>query len=315
MKFRLAPALALLLLLAHVSRADDAAPAAGAPAAPAQSAKKGNAPTDDDLRIRGVFESALPGTEKKSSLRLIVHPHLGDVTKREHIRTALGFRYGLTARWEATAETVAYFSHGLKNEAFFEKEGFAEIHLGTKYRLGDPLHIGWDTSVGLDWTKPIGSPPPDVTDGLEHVSPFVSLSRPLVSRPDIRVFWGFGYDDVTRTGIVGQLDKNDLGFDSIGANVGLVWTRGDLAYTFETTYGTTSLTSDVDRYVVSFRPGIVWTLPKKYTFNAKGRWLLGVALRASHGSGGTDFGLGAKLRVNFDFKRLLGLKKDAPSSQ
>lgn len=315
MKLRLASAFALSLLLASAARAADPAPATSANSGPAQPAKPANAPSDDDLRIRGVFESALPGTERKSSLRLIVHPHLGDVTKREHIRTALGFRYGLTSRWEATAETVAYFSHGLKNEAFFEKEGFGEIHLGTKYRLGDPFHIGWDTSVGLDWTKPIGSPPPDVTDGLEHLSPFVALSRPLVSRPDIRVFWGAGYDDVTSTGIVGHLDKNDLGYDSVGANVGLVWTRGDFAYTFETTYGTTSLTSDVDRYVVSFRPGFVWTLPKKYTFNAKGRWLFGVALRLSHGSGGNDIGLGAKLRVNFDFKRLLGLKKDAPSTQ
>lgn len=67
-------------------------------------------PTDDDLRIRGVFDSALPRTEKKRLLRLIVHPHLGDLTKRDHIRTALGFRYGITSRWEASIETDAYIS-------------------------------------------------------------------------------------------------------------------------------------------------------------------------------------------------------------
>ncbi|HWA24964.1 MAG TPA: hypothetical protein VG734_04745, partial [Lacunisphaera sp.] len=38
--------------------------------------------TDDDLRIKGVFETALPKTERKSSLRLIVHPHLGDFSER-----------------------------------------------------------------------------------------------------------------------------------------------------------------------------------------------------------------------------------------
>ena len=34
--------------------------------------------SDDDLRIQGVFDSALPRTEKKNSLRFIVHPHLGE---------------------------------------------------------------------------------------------------------------------------------------------------------------------------------------------------------------------------------------------
>jgi len=70
--------------------------------------------TDDDLRIRGIFETALPRTEKKNSLRLIIHPHLGDFTERDHLRTALGVRYGLTENWEATAETDAYFTHGFK---------------------------------------------------------------------------------------------------------------------------------------------------------------------------------------------------------
>lgn len=275
--------------------------------------RKAAAPSDDDLRIRGVFESALPGTEKKNSLRLIVHPHVGDVTKREHLRTALGFRYGVTNRWEVTADTITYFSHGLKNESFFEKEGVGGIHLGTKYRLGDPLRTGWDTSVGLDWSKPIGSPPPDVTDGLQHIAPYITFSRPLARRPDIRVFWGLGFDDISRTNIVGRPEKNDLGYDNIGGNVGLVWTRGTTAYTLETTYATTSLTCDKDRYVVGIRPGIVWTIPPKYTFGARGRWLFGVALRANYGTDGTDFGLGAKLRVNFDFKRLLGRSKEAAS--
>ena len=71
--------------------------------------------TDDDLRIRGVFDSALPRTEKKNSLRLVVHPHLGDLWEHTHLRTALGLRYGLTARWEATTEMDAYFSHGLRH--------------------------------------------------------------------------------------------------------------------------------------------------------------------------------------------------------
>ncbi len=80
--------------------------------------------SDDDLRIRGIFNSALPKTEKKNSLRFIIHPHLGDVTKRDHLRTALGFRYGLTKAWEAMAEADAYFTHGLNRVVFLTKKDF-----------------------------------------------------------------------------------------------------------------------------------------------------------------------------------------------
>ena len=45
-----------------------------------------------------------------------------------------------------------------------------------------------------------------------------------------------------------------------------------------------------------------------------GKWLLGLGLRLSHGPDGNDIGVNAKLRVNFDFKRLLGLKKNASSA-
>ncbi len=302
------------LAFASLARADDpvAGPSASAPVAREPKREKA---TDDDLRIRGIFNSALPGTEKKSSLRLIVHPHLGDLTNRDSIRTALGLRYGLTSRWEATAETDSYFTHGMKKGGFFEDSGLASIHLGTKYRIGDPLHLGVDTSVGIDWSRPLGTPPPDVTDGLKHLAPFFTMSRQLQSRPGWRVFWGFGYDDVTHTDVVGQLDKNDLRDDSIGLSGGVLWERGPTTYTLETTYHTTRFTSDSNRYVVGVRPGVVWTLPPKYTFHAKGKWLFGVALRLTHGPDGNDVGFGAKLRVNFDFKRLLGRKKAPASGQ
>ena len=269
--------------------------------------------SDDDLRIRGVFVSVLPRTEKKNSLRFIVHPHLGDLTKRDHLRTVLGFRYGLTKDWEASAEVDSYFTHGLRNGSFFDESGFSTLHLGTKYHVGDPLRLGWDTSVGLDWQRPLGLPPLDVTDGLKHLMPYVSISRQLENHPGWRVFAGFGWDDVTRTSTPGQLEKNELGDDSLNLSGGVLYVRGPLTYTLEAAYATTRLTSAVNRDVYSIKPGIVWVIPPKYTFGGHGKWLFGVALRLSHGPDGNDIALGAKLRVNFDFKRLLGLKK-APAS-
>lgn len=265
--------------------------------------------SDDDLRIRGVFDSALPRTEKKNALRLIVHPHLGDVTKRDHIRTALGFRYGLTQEWEASVEADAYFTHGLKKGSFFDEKGFSTLHLGTKYNLGERFIAGWETSVGLDWLKPLGQPPLDVTDGLKHVLPFISFSHQLENHPAWRVFTNLRYDDVTRTATLGLLEKNELGDDSLGLSGGVLYVRGLLTYTLETTYATTRLTAAVNREVYSLKPGFVWVIPPKYTFGGRSKWLFGVALRLSHGPDGNDVALGAKLRVNFDFKRMFGSKK------
>lgn len=285
--------------------------AAWLPAADPATATK---PSDDDLQIKGVFNSVLPRTERKHALRFIVHPHLGDLTKRDHLRTVLGFRYGITTRWEASTETDSYFTHGLKHGAFFADSGFATWRLGTKYQIGDPLTLGWDTSIGVNWQQPIGSPPLDVTDGLRHTAPFLTSSHNLAGAPGWRVFTGFGWDAVTQTTTRGALEKNELGDDSINLTGGFLYERGPVTYALEATYYTTRFTASVNRDVYAVRPSLVWALPPKYTFGAKGKWLLGLGLRLSHGPDGNDIGVNAKLRVNFDFKRLLGLKKNASSA-
>ncbi|MBL9214276.1 MAG: hypothetical protein JNG83_02250 [Opitutaceae bacterium] len=265
--------------------------------------------SDDDLRIRGVFDSALPGTERKHALKLIVHPHLGDLTESDFLRTALGLRYGLTQRWEATGEVETYFAHGLKQKRFFDEAGLAGWHLGTKYRLGDPLRLGVETSVGVDWLQPTGTPPVEVTDGLRHVTPFVAFSRQLERHPAWRVFVGASYDDVAATDVAGRLTKNELGGDAVSLSGGFLYERGPLTYTLEASYATMHPTDDVGREVFTLRPGIIWVVPAKYTFGSEGKWLVGFGLRAAHGPDGYDFGANAKLRVNFDFKRLLGRRK------
>jgi hypothetical protein len=270
-------------------------------------------PSDNDLRVRGIFNSVLPRTERKHALRLIVHPRLGDLTKRDNLRTALGFRYGITAVWEATAEVDAYFSHGLKEKTFFEESGFSTLRLGTKYRLGEIVAPGWDTSVGVDFAEPIGSPPIDVTDGLRHIAPFVTASHSLARAPGWRVFGGVSYDDTTKVSNRGKLEKNELGDDSANLSAGVLWERGTTTYALEATYATTRFTADVNRDVYALRPSVLWVLPEKYTFHSKGKWLLGVGLRLSRGPDGNDIGLNAKLRVNFDFKRLLGRQKEPAS--
>lgn len=260
--------------------------------------------TDDDLRIRGIFDSALPGTEGKRSLRLIVHPHFGDLHQRDFLRVPVGLRYGLNDRLEVTGEVETFFGHGFGKSGFFDQEGFSNVHVGAKIQLGDLRHSGWETALGFDWTLPVGKPPTEITDGLQHVSPFITFSRRLPDAELWRVFWAVGYDDVQTTSVPGQIRRNELGQDAVNLSGGFLRQRGSVTYTLEAAWTSAHLMRNLGRDVFTFRPAAIWVVPERYTFGSKGKWLLGAGLRFSHGPDGFDTGVNAKLRVNFDFKRL-----------
>lgn len=261
-----------------------------------------NKATDDELRIRGIFDSALPGTERKNSLRLIVHPHFGDVHQRDHLRVPFGLRYGLSERLEVTAETEAFFAHGFGHEPAFSRAGFSALHLGAKYQLGKLPATDWDTAIGFDFNRPIGHPPLDVTDGLKHMAPYVSFSRRLVSAPDWRVFWSAGYDEVRTTALPPNPSKNQLGVDAGTLSGGFLRESGSMTYTFEMAWTSSRLSRRFDHDVFTVRPGLVWVVPPRFTFGDNGRWVLGLGLRLSEGPDGFDVGVSTKLRVNFNFR-------------
>lgn len=263
---------------------------------------------DDELRIRGVFDTALPGVEKKNRLKLIIHPHFGDLHRKDYLRAPLGLRYGLTQHWEVTGEVETYFAHGLGDIPFLRKEGISSYHFNTKYNLGKNLWRGWDTGVGFDYITPAGTPPEDISDGLEHHAYFVTFSRYLESNRDIRFFWGLNFDDISGIDRTVVLDDNALGDDNVSLNAGIVWQRPKLTYTFETTLATTRILGDLERDVITFRPGIVWPLPQRYTIKRTGQWFLGMAPRVSFGPDGAVFGVSVKVRGSFDFKRWIRSK-------
>jgi len=138
----------------------------------------------------------------------------------------------------------------------------------------------------------------------------VTFARPLKRNPDIRIFWGVGADLVDQSSIPGELNKNQLSDDSMNLTTGLVWKKGAMNYTFEANYATTRGLSEVNEDVFTLRPGLVWEVPAKYSKGRLGgRWLVGFSLRTTFGEDGTDFGASAKVRVNFDFKKLLKRKE------
>lgn len=266
---------------------------------------------DDELIIEEVFSSHLPVTLKKYGFRLSVHPHLGDWQKKDHMRMTTSLRYGLTENCEISAGSNLYSSHGNGDIRAFENNGAANLRLGAKVDLGQPLFAGWETGVGVSYEFPTGHPPPELTDGLRHLRPYVTFSHRLESRPDWRIFVGARYDHVTKTSLPGEFAKNSFQESSAGITGGFVVDRGNLHYTFEATCDTNRMGGGGSEDIYSIRPGVLWEIPRRHDRRLRSNWMVGVALNSTHGPGGSSLGASFKLRYSRDLK---GRKADVPAA-
>ncbi len=258
----------------------------------------------EDINIRGVFTSDLPDVGRKHSLRLIWHPHLADLVKYDYFRTDLGLKYTLSSRLELRAFTSSYFAHGLGDAGFFDDAGFGAVQFGAKFRFKEKLLGRWESAIGTRYSIPINDPPADVTDGLEHRTLFATFARPLKSHPNLRVFWGIGADFVQETSFAGRNEDNDLRDSNHYLSGGLVIDRERTHYTLEGKWTTTRLLGNSSQDVFELRPGVVWELGGRRADGRASRWLLGLSLSSTFGPDGTEIGLGARVRMDLDLKRL-----------
>lgn len=297
-------AILALALSLSIRLASGAEPAPRRDPAPTQGATQAAPPLPDSaLKISGIFSTSLPVTERRNSLRFIFHPHFGDLIHHDHLRIPFGLRYGITQHWEVTAETTAYLAHGLGDPSFGSKLGLSSVHLGSKLNLGNVVWDDWQTAIGIDFYTPVGNPPMEVTDGMEHIAPYITFSHHLENLPAVRVFWSLGVDHVSTSSVEGQRKENDLGDSANLFTGGFVWDHGRLHSTLEAGFGTTRLLGDNDRDVFSLRPGLVWEVPPKWAPGGRGRWLIGAGVRATFGPDGSDFGASMKIRVDANLKQ------------
>jgi hypothetical protein len=277
---------------------------------PGMAAEDEDGSRGEDPKIHGIFETELPRTQWRSTLRLIFHPHFGDLTQRDYLRTPIGLRYGLTERWDVTSELESYVAHGLGDVSFGRKAGISGARFTTKYRLAEWMEPRIATATGISLSSPLGSPPPQVTDGLRHITPFVTFAHSLEARPEFTTFVSFAYDAATRTQVKGERRKNTFVDDSWSVTPGFVWQRGAFLYTGELAIATSAGVSRNPQTVFVVRPGVAWELPKALTFHSPGRWVFGLGLRAGFGPDGTDLGVSGKFRGDFDFRRLFGHRRE-----
>lgn len=257
---------------------------------------------DDELLIEEVFQSHLPTTLEKGTLRFSLHPHLGDYTRKDNMRLTTSLRYGLTENSEISLGSNLFFSHGNGEVRSFEDYGAANVRVGTKYDLGEVLFRGCITALGVDYEFPVGRPPVELTDGLRHLRPYVTFSHRLGSHPDVRIFLGFRLDAVTHTNLEGELGKNAFNSSSTGVTGGLVIDRHAWHYTFEASVDTTRLLGRGQEDVFTFRPGVLYEIPNRRHPERRSLWLVGVAVKSEYGPGGSSLGASFKLRYSRDIK-------------
>jgi len=268
---------------------------------------------DDELLIDEVFQSHLPTTLETYALRLSVHPHLGDWQNKDHMRMTTTLRYGLTRKCELSVSSDLYFSHGNGEIRAFDDYGAANLKLGVKFNLGQLIIRGWETGVGIDYEFPTGHPPPELTDGLRHLRPYVTFSHRLDAHPDLRIFVGFRGDNIAHTSLQGEFGKNAFHERSSGVTGGMVIDRNNWHYTFEASFDTTRLLGNTEEDIISFRPGIIWEIPKRKNKLVRSNWMVGVALNDTFGPGGNSLGASFKVRYNRDIKNPIRRDRDTPA--
>lgn len=252
----------------------------------------------------GVFNTELPRLVRPESLHLTVRPHFGDLVHHDHMRFTLGFRYGLTPQWELSGDVDTYISHGLGDVPVAKEAGASKVRLGVKYNFSDFLQPYWTTAVGLRYSFPVGNPPPDLTDGLRHITPYMTLAHKWESRPAFTTFVSYGIDFVTNSDVRGTLENGAIDTNNWFITPGVVWHRGAFDYSLETVITSSVGLSSTETYRVTVRPGVKWTLPPRLTFHSRSRWVVGVSAYAGYGSSGESFGSSLRLQTDFDFKRI-----------
>jgi len=275
----------------------------------AQTAPAGNISSTQESRpilsgIRGLFDFDLPTIDPPGTIKLVLHPHLGDFVRRDYMRMETGLRWALNDHFEIRPEASTYFTHGLGGSSA-DGYGVGELRLGSKYIFRKWPQPDIETSVFLNVEVPVGSPPLDLTDGFNHVAPGFLVQHHSHHHPKLTTFAGAGLDMVSDSKVAGTPVRNQPLDDSMNFTAGAIYDLGQVKWTLSATYATTAVLGDRPEDFFYVRPNLLWYVPKKYTFNYQTQWIVGLGLRASWGPDGTEVSFSSKVRAEITFRQVM----------
>jgi len=294
-------------LLASVARGapDNDPPSAVTPATDANAPPAVHAATNGDQgtipRIPGLFEIDLPVTERRGAVKFIFQPHFRDFISKDYLRVPLEFRWGVNDHFELNSVTDAYFDHGLRHS--HNGQGLSSLHFGAKYAWHEWLKPTWSTSVGFNSSIPVSRPPRELTDGHNHFTPYIVFGRKLNWLQGLSGFVHASVDLLSKSSTPGNFGRNQPHSNSMTLTPGFLYDRKAWHYTLEVDGTTTRVLGKGDKDFLTIRPGVVWDLPKKLVFNARGRWLAGFNITAVFGPDGNTLSTGGRFQGEVSLRR------------
>lgn len=263
-----------------------------------------SAPQDSLVtKVRGLFDFDLPDIDPPGTVKLTFHPHVGDLVRRDYLRVDTGFRWAVNDRFEISPEAAVYLTHGLGGGD--GGYGIGELRLGSKYILRGWPDPDFETSLFLNVEVPVGSPPVDLTDGLDHIAPGFLVQHHSARNPRVTTFAGAGLDFVAASGVAGTPVRNQPLDDSMNFTAGAIYDLGQFKWTLTATYATTAGLGRVTDHFFYLRPNLIWYVPRKFTLNSKTQWLLGLGVRASWGPDGSEISIPTRVRAEITFRQVM----------
>jgi hypothetical protein len=262
-------------------------------------------------RIRDLFEIDLPMTERTGEVRFSFQPHFRDLINKSYLRTPLEFRWGVNDHFELNSYIDTFFTHGLRDDD--EGYGINALHFGAKYAWLEWLKPAWDASIGINTSIPVSRPPPDLTDGHNHFTPYIVFARKLDTVPGLSEILNVSVDLISTSPTPGNFGRNEPHSHSFSLTPGLLYDRGPWHYTLEVDGTTTRFIGCGSHEFLTIRPGIVWDLPKALTFHARGRWLAGFNLTFVFGPDGNTISTGGRFRGEVNLTRWFQSSRPAGS--
>ncbi len=283
----------------------------------AQTTPTGSTATENSpppSRVRGIFDFDLPNIDPPGTVKLIFNPHLGDFIRRDYLRVDIGFRWAINDHFEISPGAAIYLAHGLSGSSD-AGYGIGGLRLGSKYILRRWPDPDFETSMFLNVEVPVGDAPVDMTDGLNHISPGFLVQHHSTHRPKITTFAGAGLDLISDSAVAGTPDSNQPLDDSMNFTAGAIYDLGHVKWTLTTTYATTAVLGDTTEHFFHVRPSLLWYVPRKYTFNYKTQWIVGLGVRATWGPDGTELSFRTRLRAEITFRQVMEKFRRRPPTQ
>jgi hypothetical protein len=256
-------------------------------------------------RIPGIFELDLPQTERAGLIRFNFQPSFRDLLDKPYLRIPLEFRWGVNDHFELNSEFETYIDDGLRRGP--SGYGVSTLHFGAKYAWLKWLKPTWDASVGINTSIPVSRPPIELTDGHNHLTPYIVFGRKLGWVPNLSGYIHASVDLISKSLTPGNFGQNEPHSNSLTLTPGLLYNRSKAwHYTLEMDGTTTSGIGKGNHDFVTIRPGVIWDLPKQLLFYARGHWLVGFNVTAVFGPDGDTFNTGGRFRGEVNLKRLFG---------